>query len=253
MTALVRSELIKLRTVRMPAWLLAMAVALVVMLVFVTVPSGPGSDGELSLQDADVLARVVGVAASGSQVVLLVLGILAYTQELRFGTVTATFLVAPDRRRVLAAKGLALMLAGLVFAAVLLALAIVLGFVLIHVRGGTLSWSAGFWPVLAGAVVAMALYGPIGVCVGALVHHQIAALVGTLLWLLVVEQFLIALVPAVGRWTFGGATAGLLQLGRAATTHGTLLGAWSGGLLLGAYGATFAALAVLVGLRRDLA
>ena len=104
MSSLVRAELIKLRSTRMPLWLLLTALGLVVLLVFVTVPTGDGSDA-LSLHDSDLLARVVGVGTAAGQVVMLVLGILSFTQEFRFGTATSTFLVAPARRRVLAGEG----------------------------------------------------------------------------------------------------------------------------------------------------
>ncbi len=252
MTSLVRAELIKLRSVRMPVWLLLTALGLVALLVLVTVPTGHATDNTLTLHDEDILARVVGVGAGGGWVVMLVLGILAFTQELRFGTATSTFLVTPVRRRVLVAKAIALAVAGLVFAATTITLDLVLSVVLINARGGNLTWSAGVAEVLAAVVLVMALSGPIGVAVGALVRNQIAAVVGALVWLLVAEQLLIALFPAIGRWTPGGATAGLLQLGREATTHGDLLPAWAGGLVLLAYATVIGLLASAVTLRRDL-
>jgi hypothetical protein len=106
--------------------------------------------------------------------------------------------------------------------------------------------------VLAAVVLVMALAGPIGVAVGALVRNQIAAVVGALVWLLVAEQLLVALLPGIGRWTPGGATAGLLQLGREATTHGDLLPPWAGGLVLMAYATVIGLLASAVTLGRDL-
>jgi ABC-2 type transport system permease protein len=251
-TSLLRAELIKLRSVRMLVWLLLTALGLVILLVLVTVPTNNDPGNTLSLDDPDLLARVVGVGASGGYLVLLVLGILTFTQEFRFGTATSTFLVMPVRRRVLVAKALALVVAGLVFAATTIALAVGLGVVVIGAHGGNLTWSAQVAEVLAGAVLVMALYGPIGVAVGALVRNQIASVVGALVWLLVAEQLLVALLPGIGRWTPGGATAGLLQLGTSATTHGDLLPAWAGGLVLLAYATVIGLLAAAVTLRRDL-
>ena len=75
MSSMVRAELIKLRSTRMPLWLLLTALGLVVLLVVVTVPTRDGSDA-LSLHDSDLLARVVGVGTAAGQVVMLVLGIL---------------------------------------------------------------------------------------------------------------------------------------------------------------------------------
>ena len=98
----------------------------------------------------------------------------------------------------------------------------------------------------------IALYRAIGVALGALVRNQIAAVAAALVWLLAIEGFLVTLLPAVGRWMPGGATAGLLQEGRAATTHGALLPAWAGGLVLLGYATVIALLASVVALRRDL-
>jgi ABC-2 type transport system permease protein len=250
-TSLVHAELIKLRSTRLALWLLLTALALVVLLVLVTVPAGDDTSGGLSLGDTDLLARVVGVATTAGEVVVLVLGILSFTQEFRFGTATATFLVAPDRRRVLIAKALALAVAGLVLSAATITLDLVLSVLIINARGGAVVWS-GVVAVLAAAVAVMALYGPIGVAIGALVRNQIAAVAGALVWLLAVEGFLVTLLPAIGRWMPGGATAGLLQEGRAATTHGALLPAWAGGLVLLGYATIIGLLASALALRKDL-
>jgi len=251
-TSLVHAELIKLRSTRLARWLLLTALALVVLLVLVTVPAGDDTSGGLSLRDSDLLARVVGVATVAGEVVVLVLGILTFTQEFRFGTATATFLVAPDRRRVLIAKALALAVAGLLFSAATITLDLVLSALIINARGGAVIWSGELVAVLAAAVAVMALYGPIGVAIGALVRNQIAAVAGALVWLLAVEGFLVTLLPAIGRWMPGGATAGLLQEGRAATTHGALLPAWAGGLVLLGYATVIGLLAATLTLRRDL-
>jgi ABC-2 type transport system permease protein len=250
--SLVRAELIKLRSVRMVAWLLLTSLCLVVLLVLVTVPTGSGVGDSLSLHDPDLFARTLGVSASGYDVVLLILGILAFTQEFRFGTATSTFLVTPVRGYVVVAKALALIVVGLFFAGIGIALAIVLCMILIHARGGAVVWSGEVVQVLVAIALVMMLYGPIGVAIGALVRNQVAAIVGALVWLLVAEQLLIALLPSIGRWTPGGATAGLLQLGPAATTRGPLLPAWAGGLVLLAYAAGIGLVASAITLRADL-
>jgi ABC-2 type transport system permease protein len=252
MTSLLRAELIKLRSVRMPIWLLLTALGLVVLLVLVTVPAAGGHGSVLSLYDPDLLARVTGVGAQAGYVIMLVLGILAFAQELRFGTASSTFLVSPVRGRVLAAKALALAVAGLVFAAVIITLDVVLSAALIGARGGAVVWSAQLFEVLAASVLAMTLYGPMGVAVGAIVRSQIVAVVGALVWLLVVEGLLVTLLPGIGRWLPGGATEGMLQLGRAVTTHGDLLPAWAGALALLAYATVTGLLALAVTRRRDL-
>jgi hypothetical protein len=88
--------------------------------------------------------------------------------------------------------------------------------------------------------------------VGALVRHQIIAVTATLIWLTAGEHLLIEALPQVARWTPGGATASLLQLGTVATTTGTLRDAPIGGLLLVGYTAAVSGLAFIVTPRRDV-
>jgi ABC-2 type transport system permease protein len=123
---------------------------------------------------------------------------------------------------------------------------------LIRARGGIIVWSAQVTEVLAAGALVMALYGSIGVAIGALVRNQIAAVVGAVVWMLAVEGLLVTLFPSIDRWMPGGATEGLLQVGRAATTRGDLLPAWAGALVLVAYAAAIGLLAGAVTLRRDL-
>ena len=77
-------------------------------------------------------------------------------------------------------------------------------------------------------------------------------MVVALIWLTAVEHLLIDALPAVERWTPGGATYALLQLGPAVTTRGTLLDAPIGGLLLVGYTVAAVALALVVAPRRDV-
>lgn len=85
-----------------------------------------------------------------------------------------------------------------------------------------------------------------------LLRNQIVAVVASLVWMLAADRLLIDALPAIGRWTPGGATFGLLQLGPTIATDGTLLEAPIGGLLLVGYTAAAAALALIVAPRRDV-
>ncbi len=250
MTRLVASELVKLRTVRLPVWLLGAALALAGLLVFVTVPSSDARGEALTLHDDDLLARVTGVGMGGAEVLMLVLGVLCFTQELRFGTATPTFLISPARARVVVAKLCAIGVTGAAFGVVTSLVSMLTSAALIDERGGATTWNVDVLKVLIGAVAATALYGALGVALGALLHNQIAAVVGSVIWLLVVEQLLIALIPAVTPWTLAGTTAALVQLGRA-STYDNVPSTWAGGLLLLTYVAAAAALAAAVTIRRD--
>lgn len=251
MKALVRAELLKLRTTRMQAWLLTATLALVLLTVAFDIPSAGAETNALSLDDPALLARIVGDSFGVPQVTMVMLGVLAFTQEIRYGTITSTFLVEPRRTRVLVSKGLTLVLASAVLTAATLVVSIVATTTLIRARDGNATSGAEFWQVVTALFVVMALYGVIGLAVGALLRNQIVAVAAVLVWMLAVERLLIGALPAIGRWTPGGATFGLLQLGPTVTS-GTLLDPPVGGLLLVGYTAAAVALAVVVAPRRDV-
>lgn len=251
MTALVRAELLKLRTVRLPLWLLLMTLVLVVLGVLATVLTA-GLEGVPFGRDDPQLFAVAVASASGGNVVVLVLGILTLTQEFRFGTATPSFLVTPRRSRVLVAKLIAIAVTGVGFALVSAVVAVGLSATLLALRDGVVGWDGTLLQVLLGVVLVMVLYGPIGIAVGALVRNQIGAVIGALAWIFIAEQLLVALLPRVGRWTPGGASSAVLQLGDLATSRGDLLPVWGGALLLVTYAVVLSVLAARLTLRRDL-
>jgi hypothetical protein len=73
---------------------------------------------------------------------MVLLGVLAFTQEVRYGTLTSTFLVEPRRPRVLVAKGVALVLAGIVVSAATLVVSIAVSTALITAREGNVTTGA---------------------------------------------------------------------------------------------------------------
>lgn len=251
MSDLVRAELLKLRTVRLPIWLLVTTLALTLLGVVVTVLTAGLEGSPLSRDSPELLARAAA-SASGGNVVLLILGIMLLTQEFRFGTATPSFLVSPRRSRVLVAKLFAVAITGLVFAIIAVVVALVVAVGLIALRGDALVFDTSVLQVLLGVGLVMVLYGPIGVGVGALIRNQIAAIVGVLAYSFIVEQLFIGLLPEVGKWLPGGAASAVLQLGDVATVRGELLPVWGGALLLLAYAAVFSVLGARLTLRRDL-
>lgn len=189
MRALVRSELLKVRTTR--SWWAYLIVT--VLLTGLAVAADIGSADEAVRGSLDFQLALVesgGIAA----LLAIILGLTIVTSEFRHGTVTPTFLVEPRRERVLAAKAIAIALVAL--GLTLLALAAVAAVALpwlslvdaeIHLAEGEMARKAAQTLLLA------VLWGALGVAVGSLVHSQVAALVGTLLWVFLGETLLIGL------------------------------------------------------------
>lgn len=225
MTALVSTELLKLRVTRTGYILLAVAAALSGLRVAMVLGSA-GTAAGIRAGTTDAALTVVGAAATGA-VATIFLGILSVTWEHRHQTLTSTLLGTPDRRRVVVAKAVALAAVG---AATGLGLGLAGGLVAVVTGyGGALS--AGSWlAVLVGVTLAGAFWAWFGVGVGLLVRSQTAALLVPVAWLLLVE-------PLVGAYGLRGLVPWL-----PGSLPGALLGASTPGTP-----PVWAALAVLVG------
>lgn len=171
MSAIVRSEAMKVLTVRTFLWL-ALANA---ALVFAAALSVAVSQSLVSAQDD----RSAAQTAAAAIVLALIGGILVMAGEATHGTITQTLLVTPLRERVFFAK--AAVAAGVGFA-----LAVVSELLTIVVAGVDLHNARG---VLLGILVAAPLAGALGVGVGAIFEGQGTAISVSLVWLLVGEAF----------------------------------------------------------------
>jgi ABC-type transport system involved in multi-copper enzyme maturation permease subunit len=250
--ALLHAELLKLRSTRTTAGLLLATLGLVALTVGSEVPTVGGADGWLSLDDPGLLADVVATSFGVPQVLMVLYGTLAFTQEFRYGTITATYLGEPRRSRVLVAKWVALVLVSVVITIATLALSVPFGTALIASRGGNVTLGGHFWGIVAVGFVVMAAYGVIGVSIGALVRNQVAAIVGVVVWTTAVEYTVVPTFPEVGRWTPLGATMSLSRIGSSMGLDGQLLAVPAAGLVLLGYTALAVVLALRVTPRRDV-
>jgi hypothetical protein len=101
--------------------------------------------------------------------------------------------------------------------------------------------------VLVGSTAVMVLFGLIGVGIGAIVRNQIAAIVGTLAWLLVVEQLLFQLYRPIGKWLSFGAAGSLIR-----SVDADLLPVGAAALLLLGYTAVSLAAGIRLVTTRDV-
>jgi ABC-2 type transport system permease protein len=246
MTRLVRAELLKLRTTRAAAGVLALTVA-TTALIMTAVILIAGRPGQPAI-DSALLTDLVVVAKGPLVIFALILGVLGMSGEFRHGTATPTFLVTPQRGRVVAAKVVAYALAGVALAAASAVVALGIGLPWLRGKGVEVAVvDADVGARLLGLAATSALHAVLGIGLAALVRNQLVAVAAGLLWMRV-EELLPAVLhrPGLGRWLPEGA-AGALTGPSAAT-----LSMWAGGLLFAAYGLALALIGTRLLVRRDL-
>jgi ABC-2 type transport system permease protein len=246
MTRLVNAELLKLRTIRTTAGVFALTVA-TTALIMTAVMLLAGRPGQPAIESG-ILPDLVVVAKGPLVIFALILGVLAMSGEFRFGTATPTFLVTPNRGRVVAAKVVATALAGAALAAASAAVAVGIGLPWLYAKGVDITiLDADVGSRLLGLAATSALHAVLGVGLAALVRNQVVAIAAGLLWMRV-EDLLPAVLnrPGLGRWLPEGAAAALTSPGVAT------LSMWAGGLLFAAYGLALALIGTRLVVRRDL-
>lgn len=246
--ALVRAELLKIRSTRLLIWLALGLTGLVILGVAGTAYAA-GQQGTPTL-DTPEGARSMFQAAGSGTVFAMVMGIIGMSGEWRHKTATSTFLAEPRRGRVVAAKVVAFALVGLVYAALAVLVTVVGALIAFAIKDVDVSLSDhGIPKILLGAALGTAIYGVVGVGYGALVRNQVAAIVSALVWSTVADSLLVAFLPELGRWTPGGAAQALTSYEADGVE---LLPIWGGALLLTAYGVAFAAAGVRLTVSRDI-
>ena len=189
MIAVVRSELLKIRTTR--GWWAYLIVLVGLVGIGAAAEVGSRTVAERSGLDFQLaLVDVVGI----SSLLAIILGITMVTTEFRHGTITPTFLATPSRERVLAGKAVAGILIAVLFAVLAFAVVVVVASIWTTVDGGDLALADGDVVDRAGrTALGVVLWLLMGLAIGSAVQNQVAALVGALLWLFLVETLLVGL------------------------------------------------------------
>lgn len=245
MNALLAAEFLKLRTTR-TVWALLAATLAVTALAVAGVMAAVADSTVLSLESERGIRTVLHVSVSGG-IFVLVLGVIISAGEYRQGTATDTFLTTPRRWLVIVAKLITGATAGVLFGALSAGVAIGVAIALYALQGYVFPLgSSEAWSILAGTVLYAALFGALGAATGNLVRNQVAAIVGWLAWLFVVETIVLGFVPEVGRWLPAAAGRALVR-----DPDGDLLSQPVAAAVLAIYAIVIMTIAVVAERRRD--
>ncbi len=222
---------------------------------------GMGGGGEaVDLTPESVVRTVYTIAVSFGYVFPLLVGTLAMTSEFRYQTITPTLLTEPSRTRLLVAKLGSNGVLGALFGAVGTLACVAVGGGLLALLGeSTFLGDADTWVTLAKSVLALAVWALVGVALGSVLTHQVAAIVVVLAFTQFVEPVL-RVVLAFTSWGkdiamyLPGAAGEAISGGSfyAATGVVGMLEWWQGLGVLLAYVAVLAGIGRATTLRRDI-
>jgi ABC-2 type transport system permease protein len=191
-----RAELLKIRSTRTTIGLLAGLIVLALLFTILTCTLSP-SNQLFTEQDQTSLLSFGSIAG----VFAALAGVMLFTSEYRFGTIRPTSLFNPNRARLFATKIVAGVLSGLVFGVIGEGLVFSIGLMILKIRGVHIVMTgANMTELIVGAIIGTALWGAIGVGIGAIVTNQVGAVISLLAWGFVVENLVFGFLPKVGRF-----------------------------------------------------
>ncbi len=255
---LIKSEWRKLIYAR-ANWGLLVAATLVSMLSVAVTPFIIDSQGELLGLSLESQAAVDSVYANGisGYVFAIILGILLMAGEFRHGTAVATFLTSPKRGAVVANKLGIAALSGILLMWISTAFSMATGWLALQSFENVAAPSENLvLNSLMAATIGGAVLGLIGVAIGSLVRNQMLAIVGSLVYLFIIDPILLAVWPDAGKWLPSGLITAMMALDLDAPELGfdtsNYLPPVTAALVLLGIGAVFAAAAITTSLRRDV-
>jgi len=261
MTRLVRTELLKLATMRLSYGMLAVAAALTALFALLeNDQAGTAGSGVPPISTADGL-RTVTTVTGVAMLFAAVLGSIAANGEFRHSTATLTYLTTPKRSRVLIAKVIAAFCAGSLFGLVAGIIAAGTGLAFVAGHGDHVALSDGtLVGHMAGAVVGAALLAALGAAAGSLVRSQLATVIGIFVWAVIVESAIGGLytsvrpyLPYTAATTLAGTKVGSAAFGPAhGLSGGGSLPFVAAAALIAAFAAAIALIAARTTVRRDV-
>jgi ABC-2 type transport system permease protein len=190
MIRLVRAEFVKLRTTQVWFWMLIAAIAVTVLLIVAQLASHDGVKNYAQAVDALT-------APGAAYVVVFVLGVLGVTTEFRYQTITPTVLTTPSRWSLITAKLITYGLVGAIYALICVVVEMAIALPWLSSKNIDISLTSAHVPrALLGVFAAVALFGIVGLGAGALLRNQIVAVTVGVIFLLVINNLLLA-IPVV--------------------------------------------------------
>ncbi len=224
-----------------------------------SVGGAPGAPGPV----AEMLPPLIySFASSIGYVFPLLIGALAVTNEFRHQTLTPSFLTTPKRGAVLGGKLANGLLFGAVYGVVGLLASVGIGALILNLfEIDPLLEESDTWALLARVVIAMALWGAIGVGVGTLIPSQVGSIVVILAFTQFLEPILrlaagfVVVLGDIAQFLPGAASDALVGASFFSITGpmaGPMLEWWQGGLVLAGYAVLFTVVGYAVSWRRDV-
>lgn len=227
MVRLIRAEFLKLRTTQVWFWLLLAAVAIAALLVIAPL----ASDSVHSGSDVAEMFTSSGTA----YVPVFVLGVLGVTTEFRYQTITPTVLATPSRWALVTAKMITFALVGAVYAAICIAVQLAVALPWLSAKNLDVSLGSDHIPrALLGVFAVVGLFGIIGLGVGAMLRNQIVAVTVGVIFLLVLENIIVAIPGVKHAYPYlpGGGVSAILTITGDRSANGVQLLSPLGGVVV---------------------
>jgi ABC-2 type transport system permease protein len=212
MIRLIRGEFLKLRTTQVWFWLLLSTVAVGALLAVAQIAPHDGIRSQRAVPDL-----FAAFAAAPGYIILFVLGVLGVTTEFRYQTITPTVLQTPSRWTIVTAKMITYAIVGVLYSIAALAAEAVVGIPWLSAKGIDVHFgNSEVQHAIIATFGVLALFGIVGLGIGALLRNQIVAVVVGIIFLVVLENILLAIPVVKKAWPYtpNGATQAMLY------THG---------------------------------
>jgi len=181
---LLRSEWIKLRTIRV-TYVLTIIAAVFPLLIVVLVAALVGNVDDFSGSD---LVTMITQSMVLSALLLGVVSTLSITNEYGNGTIRISFAATPNRRKVLIAKGVVALVFSMAITTIVMLVAFAAGSTILSNRDASLSFDSHTNTALVGLILLSGMLCLLGYGLGLIIRNSAASVTLLVLWPLLLEN-----------------------------------------------------------------